>query len=382
MVHCDRGWQSSPSWQAISPCTTPEDWDFTSHGAQYRQRHPDGDEQMLAQLARHFRLPPAWQDAAKSQTQGAGGFEASYEGVSGRDRRGGPVPQSQMPADYRAWIYLTQVRVAVCPSHCGWCGQFCLRFLSMRCLSLCVHANHTTCCGLCVWAWCTQVQQALCISTAASRWLSMRSDPTALNMGLLYWYVCDVCVCVDMPIQFTRAHACMHGYAVAYSGTCTRRRVAWFVVLLYTCGRQLNDIWPGYSWSSLDYPRQTGATPHWKPLHYAMRRLWAPMAVLWHVTEGHIQVCGHVTSLLVPCLRFLVVCVLCNVGADTIICPCSVLCMRTGQHHLDAANVCLGNGRDPPRPAFDDVSQLQRCHCLSYPLGGHSCERQRACMGR
>lgn len=44
----------------------------------------------------------------------------------------------------------------------------------------------------------------------------------------------------------------------------------------YTMGSlywQLNDVWPGASWSSLDY------YGHWKALHYRARRFFAPVAV-------------------------------------------------------------------------------------------------------
>jgi len=37
--------------------------------------------------------------------------------------------------------------------------------------------------------------------------------------------------------------------------------------------RQLNDVWPGQSWSSLD------AGAHWKALHYAARRFMEPLHV-------------------------------------------------------------------------------------------------------
>ncbi len=44
--------------------------------------------------------------------------------------------------------------------------------------------------------------------------------------------------------------------------------------------RQLNDISPFYSWSSLDLPASPGDTPRWKPLQYQLARQWAPLAVL------------------------------------------------------------------------------------------------------
>ena len=36
---------------------------------------------------------------------------------------------------------------------------------------------------------------------------------------------------------------------------------------------QLNDIWPGPTWSSLDYQG------HWKALHFAARRFYAPLLI-------------------------------------------------------------------------------------------------------
>jgi hypothetical protein len=36
---------------------------------------------------------------------------------------------------------------------------------------------------------------------------------------------------------------------------------------------QLNDIWGGASWASLDYHQR------WKPLHYGVKRMYAPLSV-------------------------------------------------------------------------------------------------------
>lgn len=48
---------------------------------------------------------------------------------------------------------------------------------------------------------------------------------------------------------------------------------------------QLNDIWAGASWSSVDYEGR------WKPLHYGAKRLFAPLALsIAENEEGELEV--------------------------------------------------------------------------------------------
>jgi hypothetical protein len=79
-----------------------------------------------------------------------------------------------------------------------------------------------------------QVQQLQCYSTALGLWRRLRGNPSIHTMGVLYW--------------------------------------------------QLNDVWAGASWSSLDYGLQ------WKPLHYEVKRLFAPLAVIVHEEDSQLQV--------------------------------------------------------------------------------------------
>ncbi|KAF6261504.1 glycoside hydrolase superfamily [Scenedesmus sp. NREL 46B-D3] len=71
--------------------------------------------------------------------------------------------------------------------------------------------------------WIGHMQHARCYETSLNFWRRLRSHSTSLTMGVMYW--------------------------------------------------QLNDIWQGASWSSLDYAGR------WKPVHYAVKRAYAPMVI-------------------------------------------------------------------------------------------------------
>lgn len=63
----------------------------------YRQRHPNGTNEMLAQLARHFLLPDAW--------------------TSDDDDKGLGISQQEQDM-YRSWLYLVNVGERVCACAC------------------------------------------------------------------------------------------------------------------------------------------------------------------------------------------------------------------------------------------------------------------------
>lgn len=67
------------------------------------------------------------------------------------------------------------------------------------------------------------IQQGRCYETALNRWRQLRSSATAMTMGILYW--------------------------------------------------QLNDIWEGPSWSSVEWGGR------WKPLMYSVKRSYAPVVL-------------------------------------------------------------------------------------------------------
>ena len=55
----EHGFQSFPSFEAYAAMMRPEDYSRDSWLLQYRQRHPDGNKEVLDMMARHFHVPPA-----------------------------------------------------------------------------------------------------------------------------------------------------------------------------------------------------------------------------------------------------------------------------------------------------------------------------------
>lgn len=84
----------------------------------------------------------------------------------------------------------------------------------------------------------TQIQQALCYQTAIRTWRRGKNADLGMTMGILYW--------------------------------------------------QLNDIWQGTSWSSVEF------SGRWKSLHYFVRREFAPfiISIHEHKASGVVEVHG------------------------------------------------------------------------------------------
>ena len=49
---------------------------------------------------------------------------------------------------------------------------------------------------------------------------------------------------------------------------------------------QLNDVWPGISWSSID------SAGRWKALHYALKQVYAPVSIWLEHHEGKVRMCA------------------------------------------------------------------------------------------
>lgn len=57
-----------------------------------------------------------------------------------------------------------------------------------------------------------------------------------------------------------------------------------YPILINQLCRQLNDIWPGMSWSSLEY------SGRWKILHYFARKFYAPLLISAFENDGKIKI--------------------------------------------------------------------------------------------
>lgn len=151
------GFQTMPSFLTYQPVSVVSDWDADSPLMLYRQRHENGNQQIQAQITRHFDLP--------------------HTCASPQDKLAG--------RSFDMYLYLTTL------------------------------------------------QQARCYETAVNRWRQIRGIPSSLTpssgytMGILYW--------------------------------------------------QLNDIWQGPSWASMEYGGR------WKPLQYAIKRAYSPVVVTMSV---------------------------------------------------------------------------------------------------
>lgn len=85
----------------------------------------------------------------------------------------------------------------------------------------------------------SQVQQARCYETSIGLWRRLKSEESVQTMGILYW--------------------------------------------------QLNDIWPGPSWSTMEYDGR------WRVAHYSVQRMYAPLLIS-SFTDPEDVIRTHLTS--------------------------------------------------------------------------------------
>lgn len=143
--------------------------------------------------------------------------------------------------------------------------------------------------------WLSQAQQQLCYEAAIQYWRRLRADPQALTMGVLYWCALLSAATADYasvagmqqawpgPARWRQGRCWVRMLLVSHSQAwhwrvakkASRREWCcsrWVHPRLRPC-RQLNDVWAGASWSSID------VAGRWKPLHYSIKRMYAPFSV-------------------------------------------------------------------------------------------------------
>ncbi|GAB4815646.1 hypothetical protein N2152v2_002692 [Parachlorella kessleri] len=159
------GYMSFPLFSVYQKVTEPQDWAINATMTNFRLRHANGVQQLLAQMRLHFLSDtppvttfsgspdsnqPSNESGTPSQGTPAGALRPSEEEVAGTATEGGvgpsPVDSSHNGAaeEFRAFVYLSQV------------------------------------------------QQSLVYETAISRWRRLKKDPSAVTYGVLYWQLNDI----------------------------------------------------------------------------------------------------------------------------------------------------------------------------------------------
>jgi len=202
----EHGFQSYPAYVVYEKVTAREDRYRSSPLLKKRQRHPEGDAQILAMISRHFRVP------AEIKPPALGGVGAARKQAAHAAGANGTLTAAE--AAWDAYLYLSQA------------------------------------------------QQARCYETAFTQWRMSRSEPTVHTMGILYW--------------------------------------------------QLNDIWPGPSWASVEYDGRT------RLVHHAVARAFAPLMLSvravqkrgkksegleWEANVSHTRISPICHTSFFPCVR-------------------------------------------------------------------------------
>eukprot|EP00879_Flechtneria_rotunda_P007346 GHRR01007707.1.p1 GENE.GHRR01007707.1~~GHRR01007707.1.p1 ORF type:complete len:1340 (+),score=540.78 GHRR01007707.1:559-4020(+) len=267
------GWQSYPSWATYSVATAAEDWFLTANMTEFRQRHPNGTLEMLAQLQRRFNLPTSWQQllhasqhncSASSKAHAANSTQSMSQpnGRSSNSRNSNCVhslafwckvaPYLEFSLQHMQRIVNSVIPLQTVYRKAHWFAEShsnmsdgdsavaastsaSLDNVAAR-TQVSTNASSSPNNDMQHYVYLTQLQQLLCYETAISYWRRLRANSTVLTMGVLYW--------------------------------------------------QLNDVWAGASWSSVDYGRV------WKPLHYSVKRLFADvsLSIQQHVDRDSLQV--------------------------------------------------------------------------------------------
>ena len=96
--------------------------------------------------------------------------------------------------------------------------------------------------------------------------------------GIVTQFVNDLFSAWKNVEDYSYLSLCMQGMGVGVRLESIRRTMPTSMGSLYW---QFNDVWPVFSWSSIDYYGQ------WKPLHYIAKRLYANVVLSVKLVEGN-----------------------------------------------------------------------------------------------
>lgn len=144
------GFQSWPSWPAYAAATAPHDWALAAPMTGFRLRRATGMAEVLGQMQMHMLPPPGVLAANGSGAAGAAGSAGGLGAATA------PLPSAQPPPPpLPAWPPTASPEAAAAQ--------------------------------LRAFTYLSQLQQALIYDAAVMQWRRLKSNPSALTMGVLYW---------------------------------------------------------------------------------------------------------------------------------------------------------------------------------------------------